>query len=156
MSRHAVILFDANVLVASLDLDASGHPASRAVVSAAQRRRLPGVLMPQVLLEAYAVITDARRVAEPLTPGQAWMELEALAHVIPVVWPDRRALIELAGVIERHVPKAQGVFDAFLVAQMRAAGIGTICTYNVSDFSQYQGINPEPPEGILARLRLPD
>ncbi len=91
-----------------------------------------------------------------MAPGQAWVELDALAQVIPVVCPDRQALNELAGVIERYVPRAQSVFDAFLVAQMRAAGIGTICTYNVSDFSRYDGINPELPEGILARLRLPD
>ncbi len=51
-------------------------------------------------------------------------------------------------------PKAQVVFDAFLVAQMRAAGIGTICTYNTRDFTDYKGITPEPPDATLARFGL--
>jgi hypothetical protein len=37
---------------------------------------------------------------------------------------------------------------------MRAAGIGTISTYNISDFADYEGIDPEAPNALLARLRL--
>ncbi|MGQ0570681.1 MAG: hypothetical protein ACT4P5_14325 [Armatimonadota bacterium] len=108
------------------------------------------------MLEAHAVLTDARRVAAPLAPRQAWAELEGLAHMIPVVGPERQALYELARVIDHRLPRAQEVFDSFLVAQMRAAGIGTICTYNVGDFERCDGIDPERPEAILARFGVRD
>lgn len=150
-----MILLDANVLVASLDRRAAGHRASRAVVTAARDRRLSAVLVPQVLLEVSAVLTDGRRVAAPLRPDVAWTEISSLADAIPVAYPQRRALDEFAHIMERRGPRAQSIFDAFLVAQMRAAGIGTICTYNISDFTGYEGINPEAPDVLLARFGLP-
>jgi predicted nucleic acid-binding protein len=149
-----VILLDANVLVASLDRRAAGHLASRAVVTAARGRRLSAVLVPQVLLEASAVLTDGRRAAAPLTPDGAWTEIGGLAEAIPVIYPQRRALDELAHIMQQRGPRAQSIFAAFLVAQMRAAGIGTICTYNISDFTDYEGINPEVPDVLLARFGL--
>lgn len=149
-----MILLDANVLVAALDLRAAGHRAARAVVAAAQARQLPGVVVPQVLLEACAVLTDGRRVASPLAPRLAWMELDGLARTIPLLYPQRHALHEFARIIELHAPRSQAVFDAFLAAQMRAAGIGTICTYNISDFTAYEGINSETPDTTLARFGL--
>lgn len=149
-----MILLDANVLIASLDLEASGHRASRAVVSAARDRRLPGVLVPQVLLEAFVVLTDGRRVAPPLAPGLAWTELDALARTISVLYPQPEALQEFARIVAQRGPKAQLVFDAFLVAQMRAAGISAICTYNVADFGGYEGISTETPAATLVRFGL--
>lgn len=150
-----MILLDANVLVASLDLRASGHRASRAVVSASRDRRLPGVLVPQVLLEAFAVLTDRRRVASPLAPGLAWAEIDGLARTISVLYPHHQALVEFARIVEQHGPKAQSVFDAFLVAQMWAAGISAICTHNVADFGGFKGISAETPDATLGRFGLP-
>jgi predicted nucleic acid-binding protein len=152
--RRAVILLDANVLVASLDLEASGHRASRAVVSAARDRRLPGIFVPQVLLEAFAVVTDRRRVTSPLAPDLAWEEIDGLARTISVLYPNPQALQEFARIVERRGPKAQSVFDAFLVAQMRAAGSSAICTYNVADFEGYEGISAETPDATVVRFRL--
>jgi predicted nucleic acid-binding protein len=149
-----VTLLDANVLVAGLDRSAAGHSAARSVVIAARKRVLPGVLVPQVLLEAYAVLTDRKRVASPLSPEVAWSEVGGLALEIPVIYPHRQTLEEFGRTMSRHGPKAQVAFDAFLVAQMRAAGIGTICTYNVRDFTDYRGITPETPDATRARFGL--
>ncbi len=66
-----MILPDANVLVYALNEDAVEHRDSRAVVDAALEGVLPRVLVPQVLVEAYAVLTDARRVRKPLEPEVA-------------------------------------------------------------------------------------
>lgn len=151
-----MILLDANVLVANFDLDAHGHEASRAVLIAATHRRLPGVLVPQVLLEAYAVLTDSRRVKAPLTPAVAWTELDGLTRAVPVVYPQRQAFVEFARVVSLRGPTAQTAFDAFLVAQMRASTIGTICTYDTGGFSGYEGISAETPETVVARYGLRD
>ncbi len=51
-----MILLDTNVLVYALNTDAPHYADSRRIVEAALRGRVPGVLVPQVLVEAYAVL----------------------------------------------------------------------------------------------------
>jgi len=47
-------------------------------------------------------------------------------------------------------PRAgHGVFDAFLVAQMKGLGIGDLCTYNVADFN-VPGIRALEPAQVLS------
>ena len=149
-----MILLDTNVIVAGLNLDAGEHRVCRTVLESAMARRIPGVLFPQVLLEAYAIITDARRIEAPITPTQAWNEVEALARAMSVIYPQGPALIAFGGIVQGRGPRAQETFDAFLVAQMRAARIGMICTYDAKGFSDYEGISAETPDAILTRFRL--
>lgn len=149
-----MILLDTNVIVASLNLDASRHRECRAVVDAAIGRRLPGVVFARVLLEAYAVVTDSRRVRKAVAPEPAWNDMEALAHSVPVIYPQRNALNEFARVVRTRPPKGQDAFDAFIVAQMRAAGVGSICTLDSQDFVGYEGVSSETPDATLQRFGL--
>jgi predicted nucleic acid-binding protein len=75
-----------------------------------------------------------------------------LARVLTVVYPQPATLFEFASIVKSRAPAAQHAFDAFLVAQMRAAGIGTICTFDTKGFSGYQGISVEAPEAVLTRF----
>ena len=149
-----MILLDANVIVFSLNPDSRHYRVCRPLVEAVVARQVPGVLFPQVLLEAYAVMTDRRRTGRPVPPAAAWNEIATLARAVTVFYPQQHALHGLAGIISNRRPTGQDVFDAFLVSQMRAAGIGTICTYSIRDFAGYEGINPEAPDATLARFGL--
>lgn len=147
-------LLDANVIVFGFNPDSRQYRACRPLMEAVVARVIPGVLVPQVMLEAYAVMTDRRKTERPVPPISAWNEIATLARAVPVVYPQRHALHGLAGIVPSRRPAGQDIFDAFLVAQMRAAGIGTICTYNISDFAGYEGIIPEAPDALLARFGL--
>ncbi len=149
-----MILPDANVLVYALNEDAVEHRDSRAVVDAALEGTLPGVLVPQVLVEAYAVLTDARRVRKPLEPEVAWQEMNALRTGLRTFDLTPHVLEILTGIIASRQPSGQDIFDALLVAQMRAHGIDILCTYNVDDFSGYPGLTVESPPQTLARTGL--
>ncbi|MGH2403012.1 MAG: type II toxin-antitoxin system VapC family toxin [bacterium] len=149
-----MILLDTNVLVVSFNVDAGGHRVCRAVVDAALARRIPGALVPQVLLEAYAVLTDARRLKTPLAPERAWAEVDTLAHSMTVVYPQRAVFDELQGIVRSRQPTGQDIFDVFIVAQMRASGISAICTLDTKDFSGYEGISVETPQTTLGRFGL--
>lgn len=149
-----MILVDTNVVVTGLNTRASAHRVCRVVLDGAMARKLPGVLVPQVLLEAYAIITDARRVERPLAPGQAWSEIATLAGALTVLFPEAPTLTEFARIVEGRGPRAQEAFDGFLVAQMRTAGIGTICTLDAKGFSRYPEITVETPESIILRFGL--
>lgn len=149
-----MILVDTNVLVYALNEDAPQHGDSRAVVEAALRGALPAVLVPQVLVEAYAVVTDARRVERPLDPSQAWAEMDVLRRGLRVLDLTGAALEALGQLIAARRPPAQEVFEALLVAQMHAHGVSRLCTYDTDDFQGYPGIVVERPPQTLRRAGI--
>jgi uncharacterized protein len=139
-----VILLDANVLVYASNERAPQHADSRAVVEHALDGRLDAALLPQVLLEFHAVVTHARRFEHPIDPDEAWRQIQALTARIPLLEVPASAFDEMPGLIQRHQPAGGDVFDVFLVAQMRAHGIATICTEDLAGFERFA------PEGIQA------
>lgn len=143
-----MILLDTNVLVYALNSSAPQHPASRAVVEATLEGRLEGVLVPQVLTETYAVVTDPRRVERPLEPGVAWGEIESLRFGCTVLeWRDE-ALDALGRLLAELGIRGQDVFDTLLVAQMEAHGVRRMCTYDMDGFRGFPGVDPVRPEDV--------
>jgi len=145
-----LILIDTNVIVYAINTDAPQHAASRALLEAAQVHKIKAALVPQVLLEFFAIVTDGRRVKKPLEPQSAWEQVKALRAILPVLDPGVKALDYLELELPDEVKvKGANIFDAFLVAQMRAIGASVLCTYNTSDFRHYQGIVVQSPEAVL-------
>ncbi|MBE3583439.1 MAG: PIN domain-containing protein [Limnochordaceae bacterium] len=144
-----MILLDTNVLVYAINADVPQHPASRAVLESALRRQLPAILVPQVLLEFYAVITCPRRVEHPLDPETAWNEVTALRASIPVLPVISDTLDALGRFVSERKVAGQHIFDLFLAAQMRAHRIDTICTYDRAAFEGIPGVVVATPEQLL-------
>lgn len=145
-----MILVDTNVLVYAINTDAPQHEACWALVEEVRSGKVKGVLVPQILLEFFAVVTSSRRIAKPLEPGIAWEQVEALRAIFPVLDAGTKALDLLKTEInsERKVKGADS-FDAFLVTQLRTCGASVLCTYNTKDFTGYKGIVVRTPEEIL-------
>jgi predicted nucleic acid-binding protein len=127
------------------------HKSSRALVDASLAGYLPTALVPQALLEFFAVVTSQRRVPHPLTPALAWAQVTALRAGLPVLDVAASSLDDLGVLVTRFSSSGGRVFDHFLASQMRAHRIGTICTYNVGHFSGIPGIEAITPEEALAR-----
>ncbi|TMC09933.1 MAG: PIN domain-containing protein [Chloroflexi bacterium] len=144
-----MILLDTNVLVHALNVDSPRHPECLSVLQHAARGALPGVLVPQVLLECYSVITSPRRFAYPTEPEQAWGILRSLSEAIDVRTVPESLLDDLDGLLSQTTLRGRDVFDLALAAQMRSHGIRTICTYNVRDFDVI-GIRAIEPAQALA------
>lgn len=152
-----MILVDTNVLVYAVNLDAPRHAASRALVEAVGEKKVAGVLFPQVLLEFFAIVTDHRRVEKPLEPKIAWEQVEAFRTIFPVLDEGLKSL-DLLDELAQNT-KGADIFDAFLVAQMKANGISNLCTYNTKDFLKFSGIAAQTPEEVLSvfcREKLPE
>ncbi len=147
-------LLDTNVLIYALNADAPQHPVSRAVVEAAMSGTLAAAVVPQVLLEFYAVVTNPRRVERPLSPEQAWGQVEVFRSSLPVLDAGPKSLETLAELVRLRCPTGGDVFDLFLVAQMWASGLSTICTYDVTAFSGIPGLIVETPEELARSLGL--
>mgnify|MGYP001236563506 CR=1 FL=1 len=146
-----MILLDANVLVYAVNADSPQHGASRAVVDASMNGRVPGVLVPQVLLEFFAVVTNPKRVTKPLDSFRAWRQVTALRSSLPLLHPGQQALTELDRLMHARRPTCGRIFDTNLVAQMHAQGFTQICTYNVADFAAFTGVTALTPEEVLAK-----
>lgn len=144
-----MILLDANVLVYALNANAPQHEASRGAVTATLEGRLPGVVVPQVLVEAYAILTDPRRVERPLEPPVAWGEVEVFRVGCPVLaWRDE-AMDALGRLVRDAAVRGQDVFDAMLVAQMEAHDVRTVCTYDAAGFRPFRWVHAVRPEEVL-------
>ena len=150
-----MILLDANVLVYAVNADAPQHVASRRVVEAALAGELPGVLVPQVLLEFFAVVTNPRRIQAPLAREVAWEQVRALRAGLPLLDVPTATFDELDRVLLDAAPRAgAAVFDLFLAAQMRMHRITTLCTYNTGDFDAFSGLTAVTPVELLKRLTI--
>jgi len=144
-----VILLDTNILVYALDDRAAQHSECLAVIQHTARGAMPGVLVPQVLIECYSVITSPRRSAHPTVPDQAWGIVRSLSGAIEVKPVPESLLDDLDPLLVRHPRRGQDVYDLALVAQMRSHGIRTICTCNARDFD-IAGIRAIEPAQALA------
>ena len=147
-----MILVDTNVLVHVINRDSPQHETCRALVRAVQDGRLLCILLPQILLEFYSVVTEASLVEQPLPPEQALKIINSLQCIFPVMDPGREALDCLAEVIAGKPCVGGSVFDAWLAAQMKQLGVNRVCTYNCDDFRGMKGIQPVTPEDILNNL----
>lgn len=145
---------DANVLVYAINTVAPQHGASRALVRAALDGRVPGVLVPQVLLECFATVSSPRRIPSPVDAPEAWRWVEILRTGLPILELRPEALTLLGQLLASRPVRGSGIFDLFLAAQMRSHGISTICTYNVRDFDRLPGIEALTPEELLARYGI--
>jgi predicted nucleic acid-binding protein len=144
-----VILLDTNVLVYALNVDSPQHPECLAVIQHSATRAMPGVLVPQVLMECYAVITSPRRLAHPTLPENAWAIMRSLSEAIETKAVPESFFDDLDGLVSRHPRRGRDLFDLALVAQMRSHGIRTICTCNTRDF-EIAGIRAIEPDQALA------
>lgn len=145
-----MILIDTNIIVYAIDTDAPQHAASRALLEAVQAKKIKAALVPQVLLEFFAIVTDGRRVKKPLEPRTAWEQVKALRAILPVLDPGVKSLDYLELELPEEVKvKGADIFDAFLVAQMRAISASVLCTYNTGDFKHYRGIVVQSPDEML-------
>ena len=143
-----MILLDTNVLVYAVDATATVHAPCHAVVARAMSGRLDAVIVPQVLMEFYAVVTSPRRVRSPLSSADGASQVADWRQAIAIRYPSSACLdgwMTLVGQLQRV---GQDVHDLFLIAQMRAHGIADICTVNVGDFAGVPGIAVHRPEAV--------
>ena len=145
-----MILFDSNILVYAVNVDAPQHSFCRKIVQAVRERKVAGVLFSQNILEFYAIVTDPRRFQSTLSPSEAWQQIKALSSIFTLLDPSLEALHSLGSMIN-GVTGPQ-IFDAYLAAQMKAKGVSAICTYNKKHFLPFDAIVALSPEELLETL----
>ncbi len=91
---------------------------------------------PQTLAEFIHVVTDERRLPQPLLMADAisraeqWWQAAEVIHV----FPGGRTVAEFVGWLRRHRLGRKRLLDTMLAATMRNAGVPRIITNNARDF----------------------
>lgn len=145
-----MILFDSNILVYAVNVDTPQHIYCRQIVQAVRERKVAGVLFPQNILEFYAIVTDPRRFQSTLAPSEAWQQIKTLTSTFTLLDPSLEAVNSLGSMLN-GVTGSQ-IFDAYLVAQMKAREVSAICTYNKKHFLPFDAIVALSPEELLEIL----
>jgi len=130
---------DTNILVYATDEAFPLHRQARRLRDRAARDE-EAVLCYPVLLEFFAVVTDPRRVENPLAPGEAWEEVERYLGAFQVLYPRPRTLRLLGELVRQYEITRQGIFDALVVALMLDHGVEELYTANETDFRQFEEI----------------
>jgi predicted nucleic acid-binding protein len=142
-----VILLDTNVLVYATYARSPQHAPSKRVVDAVIQGTVPGVIVPQVLIE-FMGVTTGPTFATPLAVEDALLQVSVFHSQIRTLQPPQRAFDEFEDIVRTVGRAGRRVFDYFLAAQARALGIDTICTYNVGDFAGILQVTPLTPPDV--------
>lgn len=99
-------------------------------------------ICPQVLNEFYAVITNPKRVTNPVSHEEAVVELEKYirAKNILKIYPGDDILDITLDLMKKYKVREQEIFDLQLVATMLSSKVTSLYTYNKEDFSKFRGI----------------
>lgn len=139
-----IYTLDTNVLVYAADESFPLHLTACAIRDRAVAEQHKVRLCYSVLLEFFAIVTDPKRVDNPLSPAQAWQEVETYLSTFEVLYPDERTFAELKKLVDQYQIKHQMIFDVLIVALMVQYGVTGIYTADRGDFARFSEINVLP------------
>ncbi len=139
-----IYTLDTNILVYAADASFPLHDTARAVRDHAAGEHREVRLCYSVLLEFFAVVTDSRRVGNPLSPAEAWREVDAYLNTFEVLYPDEGTFAQLGKLAKQYQTTRQTIFDVLIVAMMIQHEVNGIYTDNRKDFATFDEIEVLP------------
>jgi predicted nucleic acid-binding protein len=131
------VLFDTNVLVYVQDKKSGFYDSSLKYHDKALSRKIVPYVSSQNILEMLSVITNPKKVANPLNTKIASDEAEKYtsSSYFKVIYPNRSTFKSFFKLIRKYgLASPYGIFDLFLVATMISNKVKTILTANYKDF----------------------
>jgi len=96
-----IYTLDTNVLVCAADESFPLHTAAREVRDHAAKHQKVRLCY-SVLLEFFAVVTDSRRVGNPLSPTEAWREVRTYLNAFEVLYLDEGTFAQLRRLADQY------------------------------------------------------
>ena len=143
-------LVDSNILVYAFDAAASDKQVRAVQLLEAIEPTGRGMLSTQVLGEFFRVVTE--RIAHPLTPAQARLELERLLAAWPVLSVTGPVVIEAARGVRDH---RMSYWDAQIWATARLNQVDVVLSEDFQEGRLLEGVrfvNPFAPSFDVAHL----
>ncbi len=135
-------LIDSNILVYAYNEDVEFHEKALEILENALNKRIDTVISDKNLYEFFAIITDKKRVENPVTIERAIEIINFLVDSnIKIIYSSPFVLSETLTLIGKYKIKKQEVFDLNLVALMIKNKIDTIISANDQHFKNIEEIN---------------
>ncbi|MEW6380047.1 MAG: PIN domain-containing protein [bacterium] len=147
MTTSNLALLDSNILIYRHQALSEFHTRTRALLRKGFKGDLLLGICPQVLNEFYAVITNPRRVTDPISPAEAVREIETYikAKNIIKVYPKEDIFDVTIHLLKTYKINDRDIFDLQLVATMISNDITCLYPYNQNDFSRFKEIEVLTP-----------
>ena len=141
-------LVDTNILVYRADQDSTFHLPSVNLINRGLKGEISLCLATQNLTEFYAVMTNSKRVTNPIAPVDARVEIERYlqSQNIRKIYQTADLMPKLLELIAKYPPTRQQIFDLQLIAAMLVNNITRIYTFNAKHFQPYEEIEVTVPE----------
>ena len=141
-------LVDTNILIYRADQDSIFHLPSVNLINCGLKGEVSLCLAPQNLTEFYAVMTNPKRVTNPIAPVDARVEIERYlqSQNIRKIYQNADLIPTLLKLIDKYPPTRQQIFDLQLIATMLVNNITRIYTFNAKHFQPYQEIEVTVPD----------
>jgi predicted nucleic acid-binding protein len=144
------VAVDTNVLVYAHFPSSAHHAASYALLQRAERQEITLCAFPQVIAEFISVVTNPKRVNPAKTVVDAVQAIQRVLGspgVILLPFPES-ATNTFLSLFLAHPVAGPEIFDRQLVAVMMEHGIGTMVTFNVSDFAGIPNVTAKEPAAL--------
>ena len=140
-------LLDSNILIYAADSHSQFYTQCKALITRGLRGEKLLCVCPQVLLEFFAVVTNPKRVTQPLPPEEAMEEVRKYlrAKNILKIYPGEDIVERIAELSRRHSVSGPRIFDLKLVATMISNGVRRLYTYNEEHFKNFEEIDAVVP-----------
>ena len=141
-------LVDTNILVYRADQASTFHLPSINLINRGLKGDISLCLAPQNLTEFYAIMTDPKRVTNPIDPVTACVEIERYlqSQNIRKIYQTADLMSKLLELINKYPPTRQQIFDLQLIATMLVNDVTRIYTFNAKHFQPYREIEVIVPE----------
>lgn len=130
---------DTDFLVA---VEIRDHPGHRLAVALLERLLDGGhdlAVAPQILAEFIHVVTDAKRMPEPLSVPEAILRAEHWWHAAEVrrVFPDGQGVVDFLNWLSRYRLGRKRLLDTLLATTYQRAGVRHLLSNNDRDFAVF-------------------
>jgi predicted nucleic acid-binding protein len=140
------VLLDTNILTRSVQPSHPMHQSALNALSALRVRREDLCIIPQNLIEFWAVATRPQSAnGLEMTTAQTQVELGRLKSFFRLLNDNAVIYDEWERLVAVHAVSGKNTYDARLIAAMIAHGITTLLTFNGRDFKRYPGITIVSP-----------
>lgn len=150
---------DANILLYAHDRSSPLFETAKQFIASACEEGIIG-LADLSLLEFYSVITDGRKIPEPLSPSEAAEIVDDIlsADEFQVFCFNHLILNKTLSYVRKHNIARYGINDVYIAQTLAHYGIDSIFTANVKDFGKFdfiETINPFEPPAPRSLLQAP-
>ena len=116
MFENKLYLIDTNILVFASDKDSIHYAKAKDIRDKVKRGEMNACISPQILSEFFAIVTDSRRVPNPISYDEAIKEVEHYSIAIKMIYPKENVISRLIELVMNYKITRQQIFDAYFEA----------------------------------------